>query len=439
MVYYISISTFLGVMEEHSLKKLTAFLIAAFILSSNLAVFAAPPQVSAPAAILIDSESGRVLYEKNADAKMYPASTTKVMTGLLASEYKNLDEQVTASPNVVKIERGSSQIYINPGEILTMRQLLYALMLPSANDAAIAIAEHLGGSIDGFVTLMNERAQNLGAVNTHFVNPNGLHDDNHYTTARDLSIIAREGMKNPIFREIVGTFQYVIPATNKQVERNYLTNGNKLISKVNNKYKYEYAIGIKTGYTTKSEHCLVGGAKKDNLELISVVLGDSKDFMYPDSIALFEYGFANFKKLEILKKDMIVTTVNIENGDRKLNLLATEDYLLTGKEEELEEIQKTKIITQNKDIKAPVKKGDIIGTVSYSIDNKIQRNINLVAEEDVLSTRILDKFAEANKKTKWWQIALIVVVLFLAWRTMVTYRNIKRRKRGLYLDRRKRY
>lgn len=439
MVYYISISTFLGVMEEHSLKKLTAFLIAAFILSSNLAVFAAPPQVSAPAAILIDSESGRVLYEKNADAKMYPASTTKVMTGLLASEYKNLDEQVTASPNVVKIERGSSQIYINPGEILTMRQLLYALMLSSANDAAIAIAEHLGGSIDGFVTLMNERAQNLGAVNTHFVNPNGLHDDNHYTTARDLSIIAREGMKNPIFREIVGTFQYVIPATNKQVERNYLTNGNKLISKVNNKYKYEYAIGIKTGYTTKSEHCLVGGAKKDNLELISVVLGDSKDFMYPDSIALFEYGFANFKKLEILKKDMIVTTVNIENGDRKLNLLATEDYLLTGKEEELEEIQKTKIITQNKDIKAPVKKGDIIGTVSYSIDNKIQRNINLVAEEDVLSTRILDKFAEANKKTKWWQIALIVVVLFLAWRTMVTYRNIKRRKRGLYLDRRKRY
>ena len=316
------------------MKKLTAFLIVTFILSSNLAVFAAPPQISAPTAILIDSESGRVLYEKNADTKMYPASTTKVMTGLLASEYKDLDEQITASPNVVKIERGSSQIYLNPGEILTMTQLLYALMLPSANDAAIAIAEHLGGSIDGFATLMNERAQSLGAVNTNFVNPNGLHDDNHYTTVRDLSIIAREGMKNPIFREVVGTTNYVIPATNKQVERNYLTNGNKLISKVNNKYKYEYAIGIKTGYTTKSQHCLVGGAKKDNLELISVILGGSKDFIYPDSIALFEYGFANFKKLEILKKDMIVTTINIENGDRKLNLLASEDYLLTGKEEE---------------------------------------------------------------------------------------------------------
>jgi serine-type D-Ala-D-Ala carboxypeptidase (penicillin-binding protein 5/6) len=426
-------------MEEHLVKKLTAFLIAAFILSSNLAVFAAPPQVSAPTAILIDSETGRVLYEKNADTKMYPASTTKVMTALLASNYKDLDEQVTASQNVVNIERGSSQIYLNPGEILTMKQLLYALMLPSANDAAIAIAEHIGGSIDGFATLMNEKAQSLGAVNTHFVNPNGLHDDNHYTTARDLSMIAREGMKNPIFREIVSTYQYVIPPTNKQVERNYLTNGNKLISKVNNKYKYEYAIGIKTGYTTKSQHCLVGGAKKDNLELISVVLGDSKEFMYPDSIALFEYGFANFKKLEILKKDMIVTTIEIKNGDRKLNLLASEDYLLTGKEEELEAIQKTMVITLKEDIEAPVKKGDVIGTVSYSIDNHKQKSIELLAEEDVVSTRIIDKISEVNKKTKWWQIALIVVVLFLAWRTLVTYRNLKRRKRGLYLDKRKRY
>jgi D-alanyl-D-alanine carboxypeptidase (penicillin-binding protein 5/6) len=433
------ISTFLGVMEEHSVKKIIAFLIAAFILSSNLVVFAAPPQVSAPAAILIDSESGRVLYEKNADVKMYPASTTKVMTGLLASEFKNLDEQITASPNVVKIERGSSQIYLNPGEILTMRQLLYALMLPSANDAAIAIAEAIGGSVDGFATIMNERAQSLGAMNTHFANPNGLHDDNHYTTARDLSVIAREGMKNPIFREVVGTYQYVIPATNKQVERNYLTNGNKLISKVNNKYKYEYAIGIKTGYTTKSQHCLVGGAKKDNLELISVILGDAKDFIYTDSIALFEYGFANFKKLEILKKDMIVTTVDIENGDRKLNLLAKEDYLLTGKVEELEEIQKTKTITLKEGITAPVKKGDIIGSVTYIIDDKKQKSVELIAEEDVLSTRIFDKLAEANKKTKWWQIVLIAIVLFLAWRTIVTYRNLKRRKRGLFLDRRKRY
>lgn len=421
------------------MKKITAFLIAAFIMISNLTVYAAPPPVSAPSAILIDAETGRVLYEKNADTKMYPASTTKVMTGLLASEYSNLEEKVTATKNVLQTERGSSQIYINPGEVLTMRQLLYALMLESANDAAIVIAEHLGGSIAGFADIMNQRAKSLGANNTHFVNPNGLHNDDHYTTARDLAIIAREGMKNPLFREVVGTFHYEIPATNMQEARNYITNSNKMIWTVNNKYKYEHAIGIKTGYTSVAQHCLVGGAKKDNVELISVVLGDGKDFMYPDTIAMLEYGFENFKRLELLKKDMIVTTVNIENGDRKLNLLATEDYSIVGKEDELEALQKTKSFKMNEGIKAPVKKGDVIGTVTFSIEGKEQKSIQLVAEEDVLSTKLVDKVVEANKKVKWGQVALIFVALFLAWRTFVTYRKMKRKKRGLFLDRRKRY
>jgi len=422
------------------MKKITALFIAAFIFMFNFTVYAAPPSVNAPSAILIDAETGRVLYEKNADTKMYPASTTKVMTGLLASEYKDLDEKVTATKNVLQTERGSSQIYINPGEVLTMRQLLYALMLESANDAAIVIAEHLGGSIDGFAQIMNDRAKTLGANNTHFVNPNGLHNDNHYTTARDLSIIAREGMQNPTFRDIVGTFHYEIPATNMQEARNYITNSNKMIWTVNNRYKYEHAIGIKTGYTSVAQHCLVGGAKKDNIELISVVLGDGKDFMYPDTIALFEYGFANFKKLELLKKDMIVTTVSIENGDRKLNLLATEDYSITGKDEELEDFQKTQTIKLNEGLKAPVKKGDVVGTVTYSIDGKEQKSIQLVAEEDVQSTRLVDKVTEANKNIKWGQIALIFVALFLAWRTFVTYMKLKRKKkRALFLDRRKRY
>lgn len=421
------------------MKKLTAIFVAATILFSSYTVYADPPQIAAPSAILIDSESGRVLYQKNVDTKMYPASTTKVMTGLLAAEYKNLDEQVTATNNVLTIEKGSSSIYINPGEILTMRQLLYALMLESANDAAIVIAEHLGGSISGFATIMNDRAKSLGAVNTNFVNPNGLHNDNHYTTARDLALIAREGMKNPIFREIVGTFHYEIPATNKQDLRNYITNSNKMIWTVNNTYKYEHAIGIKTGYTSIAQHCLVGGAKKENVELISVVLGDGKDFMYPDTIALFEYGFANFKKVELLKKDMIVTTISVENGDRKLNLLASQDFSFTGKESELVEVQGTKNIKLKEDLKAPIKKGDIIGTISYSIDDREQNSIELIAEEDVLSTRLVDQISEANKKINWWQVALMFIVLFLAWRTFVTYRKMKRRKRGMFLDRRKRY
>lgn len=421
------------------MKKVVAIFVALFIIFSNHIVYAAPPQISAPSAILIDAETGRVLYEKNADAKMYPASTTKIMTGLLGCEYENLDEKITASPNVVNIMRGSSQIYIEPGEVLTMRELLYALFLESANDAAIAIAEHLGGSVEDFATMMNDRAKSLGAVNTNFVNPNGLHDNNHYTTARDLSIIAREGMKNPAFREFVKTFRYDIPATNKKEARNYLSNTNRMIWTINNKYKYEYAIGIKTGYTAQAHFCLVGGARKDNMELISVILGDTKDGQYVDTIGLLEYGFNNFKKLELLKKDMIVTTVTIENGDRKLNLLATEDYSIVGKQEEMEDLQNSKTIQMNDGIKAPIKKGDVVGTVSYTIGDKVQKSVNLIAEEDVLSTKLSDKIAEAQKKIKWWQVALLVIVLFLAWRTIVTYARLKRRKRSMYLTKRRRY
>ncbi len=421
------------------MKKLTAFLIAAFVLVSSMPVFADAPQVTAPTAILIDSETGRVLYEKNADTKMYPASTTKTMTALLATEYENLDEQVTATQNVVKIERGSSQIYIEPGEVMTLRQLLYALMLESANDAAIDIAEFIGGSVENFANMMNEKAKSLGAVNTHFVNPNGLHDDNHYTTARDMALISREGMKNPVFRELVSTYHYEIPATNKQEVRNYITNSNKLISPYD-KNKYEYAIGIKTGYTTKSQHCLVGGAKKDDIELIAVVMGDEKDAMYPDTVALFEYGFANYKKLDLLKKDTIVTTVNVENGDRKLNLLSTEDYSVLGKDEEINDLQKNKEIKYNQEtLTAPIKKGDVLGTVTYYLDGKEQKSIPLIAEEDVQSTKLADKLSIATKKIKVWQIVLVFVALFLAWRTIVTYNKLKRRKNSMYLNKKKRY
>lgn len=421
------------------MKKFLAVLLALIVISTTISVYAEPPQTGAQSAILIDLETGRVLYEKNADAKRYPASTTKIMTGLLAAEYGHLDEEVTASENVVKIERGSSQIYIEPGEVLTMKQLLYAMMLESANDAAIAIAEKISGSTEEFAKVMNAKAKSLGAINTNFVNPNGLHNDNHYTTAKDLALIAQAGMKNPIFREAVGTFHYEIPATNKQEARPYITNSNKLIWTVKNKYKYEYATGIKTGYTSIAQHCLVGGAQKDNMELISVVLADGKDFMYPDTIALFEYGFANFKKLELLKQNMIVTTVSIKNGDRRLNLLSAEDYSIVGKPEEIAEIEKTKVIRLTEGIKAPVKKGDIIGTVSYTVDDKEQKSVNLIAEEDVQSTRIIDKIKITTQKLKWWHIFIVLIVLFLIWRTIVTIIKSKRRKRSMFLSKRRYY
>lgn len=419
------------------MKRFTAILIVMIIALTTISVYAEPPQLGAPSAILIDSKSGRVLYEKNADVRHYPASTTKVMTGFLAAEYGKLDEQVTASPNVVNIERGSSQIYIQPGEVLTMQQLLYSLMLESANDAAIDIAEHIGGSIDNFAKIMNEKAKSLGATNTNFVNPNGLHNDNHYTTARDLALIARGAMQNPLFRQVVSTYHYEIPATNKQDARPYITNGNKLISPYS-KYKYQYAIGIKTGYTTKSQHVLVGAAQKDGMELISVVMDDNKDDMYPDTIAMFDYGFANFKSLDLLKNNAIVTTISVDNGDKKLNLLASEDYSFIGTPEEVAGIEKTKAIKLNEGLKAPINKGDVVGVVSYTIDGKTH-SVNLIAEEGIQSTRIVDKVVKGSKHVKWWQILLFIVVLFLIWRTFVAILRSRRRSRSMFLTRRRRY
>ena len=250
----------------------------------------AEPDISSPSAILIDSKTGRVLYEKECDVKRYPASTTKIMTGILCIELGSLNDIVTIGTNPSQIERGSSQIYLIPGEQLTLEQLLYAMMLESANDASIAIAEHISGSVEEFVKLMNKRAKELGANDTNFVNPHGLHDDNHVTTARDLALIAKHAMTLPKFREVVATVNYTIPETNKQPARDYITNSNKLIWKINKTYSYDYAIGIKTGYTTKAKNNLVAGALKDDMELISVVMNEnstnSSSNMYTNTIEL---------------------------------------------------------------------------------------------------------------------------------------------------------
>src|SRR5690554_408796 len=194
-------------------RKIIFLTICIFLFLSNN-VFASP-NIASPSAILINSKSGQILYEKNVDEKFFPASITKVMTALLLLEEENLEKVVEINEDVpYLIEKGSSQIYLITGEKLTREQLLFALLVDSANDAADAIAQDLSGSVEKFAEKMNEKAKQLGAVNTNFVNPHGLHDDKHYTTARDMSIIAREAMRNPKFREVVTTERYIIPATN---------------------------------------------------------------------------------------------------------------------------------------------------------------------------------------------------------------------------------
>lgn len=397
------------------MRKLILYAALLSMIVSFIPVYGAEPEVTSPSAILIDAGTGRVLYEKNADEKRFPASTTKIMTGLLTVEHGKLDETVTIGTNPSLVEIGSSQIYLVPGELLTLEQLLYALMLESANDAAVAIAEHISGSVEEFARLMNNKAKELGASNTNFINPNGLHHDNHYTTARDLSLIARHAMTLEKFRNVVKEVKYIIPKTNKQEERNYITNSNKLIWEIYDQFRYEYATGIKTGYTVKAKQCLVGSAKKGDLELISVVMGAEGQNVYSDTVALFEYGFANFQSVEILKKEQIVTTVPVKDREEKINLLAAEDFSMVLSESERERI--TTEIEAMPGLTVPVKKGEVLGVIIVYADGSEVKRVELLSSVEI----------EAPEKSgyRWpW-----IIVVFLVYRTIVTIYKTRRRRR----------
>lgn len=401
-----------------------------FILLTTFIVFIcsissiwAEPNVSSPSAILMDAKSGRILYEKDADIKRFPASTTKIMTAILCIEHGNLDDMVTIGTNPSLVERGSSQIYLIPEEKLTLEQLLYAMMLESANDAAVAIAEHISGSAEEFAKLMNERAKELGAQNTNFVNPNGLHDDSHVTTARDLALIAKHGMTLPKFREVVNTVKYTIPETNKQPVRDYITNTNKLIWKSNKKYSYEYAIGIKTGYTVKAKNNLVAGALKEGTELISVVMAENgisdSSNVYSATKELFEYGFSSYSNKNLLTKNQVVTTIMLPGSDEKMNLLAAEDYDLLVSNEEIPKIESSINVIDK--IKKPIEKNQVLGFISYSLDGKEVKKIDLLSAEELLAPE-----KSAKRFLKW---LLWFFILYILWRTFVVYSRYLRKKR----------
>lgn len=261
------------------------------------------PSLSAEASILMDARTGQVLYEWNADERLANASTTKILTAIVVVENSNLQDKVTVSERAAST--GESGINLTAGEQLTVEQLLYALMLQSANDAATALAEHVGGSVENFADMMNAKAASLGATNTHFVNPHGLDDPNHYTTARDLAIIGSYAMRIPLIRQIAVTPTYTIPWPGHPWDR-VATAHNKFLS------MYQYANGIKTGLTDRAGYCLVGSACKDGRELISVVLGCSHETFYTDTITLMEYGFNDFTNPRF---DATGIALQVEVGD----------------------------------------------------------------------------------------------------------------------------
>ncbi len=278
--------------------------------SNQIANWPEGPIVGAESAILMEAETGAILYAKNIHQKEYPASTTKILTCLIAAERCSLSEEVTFSYDAVfDTPRDSNHIAIDPGEALTMEQCLNAILIRSANEVSFAVAEHITGEgWEPFGEIMNERAKELGAINSNFVNPNGLPDENHYTTAYDLAMIGRGFFANEMLCKMSTTYRLEIPATSKQPDDIVEVSSNKLI---NGGYKYEYLVGCKTGYTNDARSCLVSCAEKDGMKLICVVMRDEAPYQYEDTIALFNYGFSNFDKINVSQTE---TKYNIDNA-----------------------------------------------------------------------------------------------------------------------------
>lgn len=377
------------------IKKIIAYvlLFSVFFLNSYKAY--AEPSLLCDSAILVDSSTGTVLAGKNPDKKMYPASLTKIMTAILALEMGKMSDVIKVDDDTPH-EIFGSHIALDSGEILTLKDMLYALMLPSANDAALAIAKHYGGSEKEFVRLMNEKAKELGALNTNFVNPHGLHDTSHYTTAADLAVITRYAMKNEDFRKIVQTKKYEIQPTNKKNEARYFTNLNKLI--YNSGYNqicidgiyisplYEYATGVKTGYTPEAGNTLVASAVKNGTELIVVAMNGVSLEMYQDAHNLFNFGFNEYKVETLITKNTFVKNIKIENGDsREISAITESDFATIVKTSSSKKIESK--VTIN-DLALPLSKDDIVGKIEYLMDGKVIGTVNLITPTPVKSTLV---------------------------------------------------
>lgn len=388
--------------------------------------------LSSEAVLLMEASTGKVVYEKNGYEKKYPASTTKIMTAILAIEHCNLNETATASEFAINsVPSGYSTANIQIGETLSVKDLLYALMLQSANESAVILAEHVSGSQEAFANLMNEKAKELGCKNTHFINPNGIHNENHYTTAYDLALITQYAMKNQTFRDIVKTTSFTLPATTSypSESRTYANTNNLIIYDARNRpdnYYYKYATGVKTGYTSAAKNCLVASAEKNGIEYISVVLGASITYestgsvshRYVDTISLFDYAFDNFSFRKLKSANNLIKTIKIENGKKDENsldlLIASDVNSLVSLDNKSNQIDPE--ITLKEGLSAPIAKGDIVGTISYKVEG-INYTTDLIAGNDV----------EEYKQNKIGLYILIFLILIIAILTAVRYYNLKKR------------
>lgn len=365
------------------------FIIFSFFLFTIVAYAAEDLAPNAKSTILIEQSTGKVLFEKNANEKLAPASMTKVMSMLLIMEAIdsgkiNMTDKVTITENAASM--GGSQVFLEAGEEYTVEELLKGIAIASGNDAVVAMSEKVAGSTEAFVKMMNNKAKELGLINTNFINPHGLDEENHYTTAYDMAVMAKELLKHSKILEYTSIYEYYMPKPDGSTT--WLVNTNRLVR------FYDGVDGLKTGFTTVAGYCLTATAKKSDLRLISVVMGvETADKRSSDTVNLLDYGFNTYKLKVILTKEHDLGKIRIENGKQDFGTVVLIDdatELLKVTDEESEYTFNVKV---DKKIKAPVKNGDIIGSVEI-IDNEghivLERDVTI--KENIKKANLWDLF-----------------------------------------------
>lgn len=406
-------------MKVNSSRFLSALLVCIMLFPIN--VFGAePPEITAETAILMEESSGKIIFDKNANKKMYPASMTKMITAMVVLDYLKPDNLVTVGAEINEVPLDSSKAGHKRGETLSVENLIRGLMIPSGNDTATVAASVVAKKVKNdenlsyeecekvFAELMNEKAKKLGATDTHFNNPHGYHDENHYTTAYDMALIAREAMKNPIIKDIAAERSYIGGGIEEEqntgdliVNEYHWVSHNMLLT--DNPYFYEYATGIKTGFTDEAGACLAASAEKEDKKLIAVICNSPDPERWTDAQKLFDYGFDNFSMVEMYNKGDVVEQVALAKHNRlqgdTLDVVVKEDvkaYIETEKKDNL-----AKVITYNQDLiaeskkdteihlKAPIAKDSEIGTLSLMLDGETLQETKLYAATDVEKSTIV--------------------------------------------------
>ena len=410
-------------MNKRIKKIIISMIFIAIIMTNCIFVYATNDlNVDAKASLIIEENSGKVIHEENSNIQNYPASVTKILTAILTLENCELTDTVTVSKTAISnIPSGYVIAPLFVGEQMSVEDLLYALMLKSANDAAYVLAEHVGGSVEGFSEMMNKKAEELGCKNSHFVNPNGIHNSNHYTTAYDMYLIARYAMKNEEFVKIVSTYQHALSATNKYSKNDRIMKNTNAFVNPSSRYYDENVKGIKTGTTLQAGNCLITSTSKNGFAVITVILGArTSESKFSETKKMMNYTFDNYEFTQIHKKGDVIKNIEVEKATKEtksLNLVISDDIkAINNIKIKAEKIEPE--ISLNDEIIAPISKGQELGTIKYTVDG-LEYNAKLLAENDVI------------KKTYYVEILLGIGVFIIIVSVIIIIKKRPRKREKL--------